>query len=343
MATFDIFNSDAFSMVEMLDAIERVPYTPQYLGSLNIFTPRPVRTVTVAVEDRDGVLSIIQTTPRGAPLPQRTDLPRKIRDFRIPRVAKGDRLNASEIQSIRAFGAETEVMQAQAEVARRLSGPWGLQNDMEITWENMRLGALQGVVLDADGSTIYDWFDEWDATQAAEIDFDLDAATPASGVVRKKCNQVVRQMMTSAKGAWTPATRVYSIVGDAFWDDLTAHVEVRQTYLNTAMAAELRGGNAYESFMYGGINWINYRGTDDGTTIAVGTDKAKFFPVGASGVFQVAYAPAETFEFVNTPGRPLYPMIIPDRERQMYIDIELYSYPLFICTHPLMLQRGKRT
>lgn len=330
-------------MVEMLDAIERVTYVPQYLGSLGLFTPRPVRTESVAIEDRAGVLSIIPTTPRGAPLPQRTTEKRKIRDFRTIRIAKGDRLNASEIQNIRAFGTETEMMQAQAEVARRLSGPAGLQRDLELTWENMRMGAIQGIVLDADGSTIYNWFDEWSVTAAAEIDFDLDAASPASGVVRKKCNQVVRAMMTAAKGSWAASTRVQALAGNAFWDDLTAHVEVRQTYLNTMMAAELRQGNAYESFMYGGINWTNYRGTDDGTTVAIGTDKTKFFPAGAPGVFDVVYSPAETFDFVNTPGRAAYPMIIPDTDRNMYVDLELYSYPLFICTHPLMLQSARRT
>lgn len=343
MAHFDIFNSDAFSMVEMIDALEKTDFQPQYLGSLNLFTPRPVRTLTVSIEDRSGVLAIINTTPRGTPLPQRTTEKRNIRDFRTSRIAKGDTLNADEIQSIRAFGTETEVMQAQAEVARRLNGPAGLRADMELTWEHMRLGAIQGIVLDADGDTIYNWFTEWGVAAATEIDFDLDAGSPASGVVRKKCNQVTRAMMVAAKGAWTPGTTIGSICGDAFYDDFSAHSEVRQTYLNTMMAAELREGNAYESFRYGGITWTNYRGTDDGTTVAINTDKAKFFPINAPGVFQVAYSPAETFPFVNTPGRPLYPMIIPDVQRQMYIDIELYSYPLFMCTRPLMLQSARRT
>jgi hypothetical protein len=343
MPTLDVFNSDAFSCRSLTAAIESVPYQPQMLGNLGIFDAMPVRTDLIEVESRDGVLTLIQTDQRGAPPVNRTTEKRKVRGFKTVRLAKQDKLFASELQGIRAFGSESELMQVQAEIMRRYAGPTGILRDLELTWENHRLGAVQGVVLDADGSTITNWFTEFGVTQDAEIDFDLDNAAPASGAVRKLCNTVVRQMQRAAKGAWTSSTRIMGICGDAFWDDLTAHSEVRQTYLNTQQAAALREGIAWETFNYGGITWTNYRGTDDGSTIAVGTDKAKFFPVGAPGVFQVAMSPGESFDVVNTPGRPVYGMIVPDRDRNMFASIEAYSYPLYICTRPLMLQRGKRT
>jgi hypothetical protein len=344
MPTLDIFNQDAFTAIELTAAVNKTPFQPSRLGQLNLFTPQPVRTKTVWVEEREGVLSLIQTSPRGAPLDQRATEQRKGRDFRTLRIAKGDRLMADEIQDIRAFGTDSELVQVMDEVSRRLNGPTGLRRDIELTQENMRLGAVQGIVTDADDTTLFNWFTEFSITQASEIDFDLDAASPASGVVRKKCNQVVRQMMRAAAGAWVAGqTIVYALCGDAFWDDLTAHTEVRATYLNTQQAAELRDGLAYESFRYGGITWENYRGTDDGSTVAISTNEAKFFPVNAPGVFITAFSPAETFDFVNTPGLPIYAMIIPDLQRNTFVDIEAYSYPLPICTRPAMLQRAKRT
>ena len=67
-----------------------------------------------------------------------------------------------------------------------------------------RLGAIQGIVLDADGSTLLvNWYSEWAISQAAEIDFALDTG---STDVRGKCAQVKRQMMIAAKGAWLPGT-----------------------------------------------------------------------------------------------------------------------------------------
>ncbi|MBK1719223.1 major capsid protein [Thiocystis violacea] len=345
MATMDIFNSNAFSAVELTGAIEQVPHKPQLLGSLNLFATRPVRVETVAVESREGTLSLIQTSPRGAPLEEGTGDARKIRDFRTVRIAKGDTIQASEIQNIRAFGRESELMQVMDEVMRRLAGPTGLMSQVELTHENMRLGAVQGILTDADGSTLRNWYTEFGVAQPTEIDFDLDNASPASGAVRTKCNQVIRQMMTAAAGAWIPgSTSVMALCGDNFWDNLTAHGEVRETYLNTQQAADLREINQpYETFRYGGITWMNYRGTDDGSTVAVNTDKAKFFPVNAPGVFEVAFSPLESLGFVNTPGKDMYSLIVRDKDRDMWIRPEVFSYPLFICTRPLMLQRAKRT
>ncbi len=332
----DIFNDDAFSMVQLTQAIELTDYLPQTLGGMNIFEPDPVRTLSVAIEKRENVLALIQTSERGAPPEELDRSLRDIRDFRTVRIAKRDTINADEIQSIRAFGSETEFQGVQSEVATRLSR---LRNDMELTHENMRLTAVQGILTDADGGTIKNWFTEWGITQATEIDFALGTAAT---LVRGKCQQVIRNMRRAAKGAWTPATQVHALCSDEFFDALIDHALVRDTFLSWAAATELRSNQAFETFPYGGIFFHNYRGTDDNSTVSIATDKAKFFPVNAPGVFKVAYSPAETFDFVNTPGLPVYAMTIPDRDRNAFVAVEEYSYPLHICTRPEMLQRAKR-
>ncbi len=342
MATLDIFKQDAFKLQSMLRALENFDYKPQRLGEMGIFTPNPVRTETVSIESRDGVLGLIQTSERGAPPEERKTEKRNIKDFRTTRIFRHDRVTASELANIRAFGTESEQMQVMKEIARRLKGPAGLEADIELTLENMRLGAILGVVKDADGSIIIDWFDAFGVAQAAEIDFDLDNASPASGAVRKKCGQVVRAMMKASKGAWASSTRVYGLCGDDFWDDITAHKETRETYLNTQEASDLRKGNVYEFFNYGGITWENYRGTDDGTTVAINTDSVKFFPVNAPGAFLEVFSPGEQFEHIGQLGKNLYPLIVRDRDRDMYADLEAYCYPLHVSTRPAMLQRGKR-
>jgi hypothetical protein len=342
MLTLDIFNNDAFGTVELTEALELVPYKPQYLGSLNIFEQRPVTTETIAIEQREGTLALVQTTPRGAPLPQRGKDPRTLHDFRTVRVAKGDRIMASEIQNVRDFGTTTALEQIQDQVMRRMTG---VRNDVELTWENMRLGAIQGIVLDADGSTIRNYFTEFGIAQPGVIDFDLDNANPASGAVRVKCNQVVRATMRAAKGMWLPQTQVFGLAADDFFDALVAHSEVRQTYLNQQEASQLRNdvGNAFDQVRYGQITFVNYRGTDDGTTLTVPAGTCKFFPVGAPGAFVQAMSPGESMTWANTQGRPFYPMIVPDRDRDQWADVEIYSYPLFIAARPGMLQRATLT
>jgi hypothetical protein len=346
MAHMDVFKQKPFQMVELSAAVQRAPHLPRFLGSLNLFTPKRVRTQTVSIERKGGTLALIQTSERGAPLAEGDREKRDIRDFRTLRIAKGHTLQASEIDGIRAFGQESELQNVIGEVADIMNGTTGLRASIELTHEFMRLGAVQGIVTDANGATLFNWFTEFGIQQPGELDFDLDNANPASGAVRKKCNEVIRAMMRASEGAWVPgSTYAMGLCGDAFWDDLTAHEEVRQTYLNQAAAAELRNnvGAAFGMLTYGGVTFVNYRGTDDNSTVAVGTDKCKFFPVNAPGAFDVGYSPAEFLPFVNTPGQDVYALIVEDRDRQAWVRPEVYSYPLHICTRPGMLQRAKRT
>lgn len=340
MSVLDIFNNDAFSLTSMLGTVDQMDYRPSALGAMGIFTPNPVRTETVAIESRNGTLSLIKTSERGAPLEQRDNEKRLIRDFRTTRIAKGDRITASELAFLRGHGEEQQVVMVQDEVARRLNGPTGIMPDIETTMENMRLGAVQGIVLDSDGSTIINWYDEFSVTAATEINFALPTA--AEGDIRKTCTQVIRQMKRAAKGAWAPGTRVHALCGDAFWDALVAHAEIRQLYLNRDQSKYVESGGAYESFTYGGITFENYQGTDDGTTVAIGTDKVKFFPVNAPGAFLEVFSPGEAFEHIGQLGQRVYPMIVRDLKRDQYVDIEGYSYPLHVCTRPAMLQSGRR-
>lgn len=346
MAGIDVFKQRAFGMVELSSAVQRAPYQPRFLGDLNLFTPKRVRTTTVAVERKGGTLSLIQTSERGAPLAEGEREKRDIRDFRTLRIAKGHTLQATELQNIRAFGSESELQSVIAEVGEIMNGYTGLRASIELTHERMRLGAVQGIVTDADDTELFNWFTEFGIAQPAEIDFDLDAAAPASGVVRKKCNEVLRAMQRASEGAWVDgSTYAMGLCGDAFWDDLTAHVEVRQTYLNQVGAAELRNGvaTAFGKLTYGNITFVNYRGTNDNSTVAIGTDKCKFFPVNAPGAFVCGYSPAEFMPFVNTPGQDVYALIIVDKDREAWVRPEVYSYPICMCTRPGMLQRAKRT
>lgn len=341
MASMDIFNSSAFSMTSLTGAVNKVGYKAQLLGSLNIFEPMPVRTRSVFVDRRDNRLTLIPSSPIGAPPKELITDPRNAVPLKTTRLAEGFTLYAEEVQGIRAFGTETEFAQVQTEYLRRMAS---VRDDMDLTHEYHRLGALQGLLLDADGTTvIYDYFTEFGVTEAAAIDFDLDNASPATGAVRMKCAEVIRGMARSAGGAFTPATTVHALAGDAFYDALVSHPEVEKTYLNWAAAADLRQDRSFQSFTYGGITWHNYRGTDDNSTVAIDTDEAKFFPVGARDVFKKAMAPAEFGPYVNTLGQDTYAMNIPDRDRQAWTRGELYSYPLYFVQRPDVLRKATRT
>lgn len=340
MPLLDIFDDDAFSTVSMIAPIEKIETVPNHLGAMGIFNEYGVRDEKVAIEDRAGTLRVIQTSKRGEELTGSGDREkRNIRDFRTTRIAEPLRVKASELAFLRQFGEEQMRIEAMAEIMRLMSGPNGMLADVETTWEHMRLGAVQGVVLDADNSQIYDYFTEFGIAQPDLLYFDL--ANKKDGELREYVQaNVVRAMRRKAKGI--PIRGVEAICGDAFWDALRKNAEVRETYLAQSEARDLRGNYDLEVFEFAGVKWQNYVGTDDNQTVAIGDDVVKFFPSGNVGVFDTVFAPGESFADIGQRGVPIYPKIIPDTKRDFYVDIELYSYPLFVVRRPDLLLRGTR-
>lgn len=335
----NVFASDAFSVVSLTRAIQAVPYVPNLLGQLNIFEPQPVATDSVAIEKLGNTLGLVQTSPRGAPPNRIAEEKRTVRNVSTVRLATSERVYASQVNGIRAFGQESAVETMQTYAMRRMAR---LRQNIEATMENLRLGAIKGVVLDADGSTIQDWFSFWGISAPSDINFALTTTTTD---VNGKCTEVIRTMQANSDGAFLPTTRVLGLCGNAFWDSLISHANVEKWYLNRPAADTRLAGTAYQAFEFGGVTFLNYRGTDDGTTIAgISTNECRFIPVGASDCFQMAFSPmAESEFFVNTLGLEVYSLPVPDRDRGFWTDLEVYSYPLPIVTRPRMLLKGTRS
>ena len=334
----DIFTQNGWGVIDFHEeVVERVEFRPQLLGQLGIFEPVYSRSRTIAIADRDRTLALIPTSEMGAPPEELIPAGAKIRPFNTTRLAKGSTIYASELAGVLALPFDMQTRDVATEVTGRTAE---IMNDLELTWEHMRFGALNGIVLDADGSTLMNWWTEWGVSPPSEIDFALDTATTD---VRKICRDVKRTMMQKAKGVWTPATRVMALVGDTFYDSLLNHPQIKETRLIDGQGARsLENVEGYSSIEIEGITFINYRGTDDGSTISIGTDKARFFPVGARGAFKAGFSPANEFKpYLNQLAREYYGLLLADPTgREAWDRVEIYSYPLFICTRPEMLLRG---
>ena len=89
---------------------------------------------------------------------------------------------------------------------------------IDATLEHLRIGAIKGQILDADGSAvIYDLFTEFGVTAYAEVDFDLDNASPAPGAVKKKCHDI-RRKIEDELGV-VPYDHIHAMCGPDFFDD----------------------------------------------------------------------------------------------------------------------------
>lgn len=336
MANMDVFNGDAFSMISLSGTVDKVPFVPGLLGQLGLFTPVPARNDTIWVDRREGGLELINTSASGAPPEELRIDKRSAVSLQSVRLAKGATIYAKEVSSWRAFGTESEVTTVMREYGHRRER---VRKDMEATHELHRLGALQGKLLDADGSVIYDYFQQFGVTPNAVETWALNTNTTDP---RQLGNEIKRKVLRSAKGLFGQNVRIGALCGHRFFDSLVGNAKVRETYLNWQQAAGLRENTAFEDYSYGGIDYYDYRGTDDTSEISVAEDEAIFFIKGVEGIYRHAMSPADEFEpFVGAPGQNIYEMALRDLERSSWVRAEMYSYPLYLCQRPETIHRAK--
>lgn len=178
------FSNPAFSMTALTAAINILPNRYGRLEELNLMPSKPVRQRQIVVEEMNGVLNLLPTLPPGSPGTVGVRGKRKLRSFVVPHIPHDDVVLPEEVQGIRAFGSETETETVAGVIARHLET---MRNKHAITLEHLRMGALKGVILDADGSVLYDLFDAFDITQQA-VAFELGTAGTN---VKAKCTTVL--------------------------------------------------------------------------------------------------------------------------------------------------------
>ncbi len=324
------FDNPAFSMASLTAAINIIPNRYGRLEALNLFPTKPVRTRQVLVEEYRGVLNLLPTMPPGAPGTVGTRGKRKVRSFVIPHIPHDDVVLPEEVQGLRGFGSETELESLSDVMARHLET---MRNKHAITLEHLRMGALKGVILDADGSVLYNLFNEFEITPKV-ITFSLGTATTN---VKKQCLDVLRHVEDSLLGEFM--TGIRCLCSPEFFDALTNHDKVKEAFAYWQQGAvqinDMRAG-----FTYGGLTFEEYRGQAvdiNGTSrrfIAAG--EAHAFPLGTVDTFATYVSPADFNETANTLGQPLYAKQAP-RLFDRGIDLHTQSNPLPMCHRPGVL------
>jgi hypothetical protein len=348
MPSLNVFDSDAFGVVSMTDAINKVPFTPGLIGSLGIFEEFGITTTSVLIEEQEGSLSLIPVTPRGAPAVKNKHNKRTARALIAPHLALEDEVQADEVQNVRAFGSETATQSVMGVVNGRLAEMAG---KMDATLEHMRIGALKGQVLDADGSTVLlDLFTAFGVSQIAEKDFNLDGTADECKLM---CHEVWRNIRDEL-GALSMGG-IWGLCSSQFFDALVTKDEVKAAYdrwqarvgqfinVQGGQAGDfLRAGLVEQTVFFGGILFQEYRGEVNGVKF-VADNKAHFFPVGVPGLYRTAYAPADFEETVNTVGLPRYSKTARDMEFNRFVRVHTQSNPLNYVTRPRVLIQGKVT
>lgn len=320
MAMVNPFTPNAFSLQTLTAAINNLKYQPTMLSRLSLFEEAGIATLDAAIEERDGVLNLVDVAARGAPGKPLGGEARRIRSFRVPHLPQRASILADEVQGVRAFGSESSAETLMTRVNERLAN---LRRNLDYTIEAHRLAAVMGTFYDANGTAV-SLFTEFGVSQETQS---MALSETATSKAREKAELVKEKIETALDGV--PYTGIRVICSPGFWKKLLEDKDNKESVLNWTAAASLRG-DTRDAISLNGLTYERYRGT---SAVAVTTDCAYAIPEGVPGLFLTRFAPANYNETVNSIGLPYYAKGIPMDFDKGY-EIEAQSNPINLCTRP---------
>lgn len=313
---------DLFTVANLTAAVNKLPAIPGKVGAMGLFDEKGVTSTSVIIDEREGRLVLVPNTSRNDdPAPVKGNK-RKRRTFETLHLPISRPLLPSQLQGIAAFGQESATAPMATVINDHLQD---LKNSIETTREFQRVGALRGKLLDADGSVLFDLFDEFSVEQKS-----VTVALSSAGTnVRKACLDAKRHAESKLGGVMVTGFR--SFCGPDWFDAFTDHAKVKEAFAHYQEAQDRLGGDLRSGFTFGGIEFIEYDVTVSGQRF-IPADVAQVFPV-ARGVFRLFNAPANYNETVNTLGQPFYSKAEPRKMGKGW-DLEAQANPLALCLFP---------
>lgn len=318
-----------FDCTEMTDAVNKLPAMP--LRFSRLFEVKGVKTTTVSLDIRKGRIVLIGDSERNT-APESLagrGAKREWKHLSCAHLAMSDALAPEDLQDVRGFGSTEPVSVAEVYNDKMQQ----LKDNLAATMEFHRLGAVKGVVLDADDNqtVLHDIFKTFGVTKKTlDISFPKTTADDANPILTSILK--AKRHVEAAMGG-TPFSHIECIIGSDAYDMLTSHKLVREYFERWLSNQQSFGDNDYRKrgFTYGGLTFVERSDVVGGQTM-VEARKGHVYPVGP-GIFKQYHAPADWMETVNTIGLEYYARM-DEKPKGRGFDLEVQSNPLTLCTFP---------
>ncbi|MEG2265779.1 MAG: major capsid protein [Acinetobacter sp.] len=314
-----------FTTEELSAAITQLPTRIGNPNDINLFRNIPGTTNSFSVEFYTDSNALVPTTEWGGVPPKNSSGKRIAKSWVVPHMPLEDTILASDVIGVRAFGS-TAAETVQGKVLDKLQQ---MKNKIDTTLAYRRTKAKQGIILDANGKTIVDYFVDFGVT-AQTVDFELGVVTTN---VLAKCQDVI-DLVEDGLGQELYGS-IEAEVDRQFYDALTAHKNVREVFLNWSGAEQRLGRSNTSGFEFGGIKFIVNR-QKVGEVPLIGVKEGHAYPTGTQDVFLNALAPADFNETVNTSALPYYAKQEPKKFNRGF-DLHVQSNQLPVVAKPKAL------
>lgn|SRR5574337_765102 len=310
-----------FTAQELTVAINQIDVVPTVLQA--VFEEAGVTTTDIAIERRADALSLVPAVPRGAPGKPYSMAKRDALTFTTVHLPQRATILADSLQNVRSFGDQSGALYT---VQQRRDEQLGIMRaDLDNTLEHLRVGALMGQVLNANGSVLYDLLAEFGVSQQTHA---MALATTTIKVRTKFIE--ARRKAEAALGNLRPKSWL-CLAGAQFFDAVSDHPSTELFLANQPAAAEMRSDNR-GGFEIGGVMVTEYSYGTAGVPW-IDTDEAYLVPVGAPGLLIGRFAPADYTDIINTVGLPYYSSAEP-LPHNKGVSLEAQSNPVFLNTRP---------
>jgi hypothetical protein len=318
-----IFSENAFSVSELTLAINEAPALASRIKTLGLFESEGILTTSFTIEKDVDTLALIPNQSRANTPVGTGGSARSVRSFATTHLPTQDTITADEIQNLRAFGQASELETMVAFVQKRLAK---MRRRIDATIEYQRVGAIKGLILDSDGTTVIsNLFTEFGITQQTST-LSLNSATSdLRGEIFTATDKSLNALGSE------PYSGFHCLCGSEFFRKLIAHPDATKAYELFEAGSKLRD-DVRNGFAFGGVMFEEYRGGVGGVPF-IATNEAYLMPTGVDGMFITRNAPANWMETANTIGLEVY------AKQWLQLDgrgvtVEAQANPLSICSRP---------
>jgi hypothetical protein len=325
MAT-TLLNND-FSFNTLVEGINSAPVNAGPVMRSDLFGLNPISSTDVSLELVNDELTLIPTSLRGSigdlhPITNRSMLNLKTSHIRTSRTMLADSWISRA--GFNQGGTPANVLLERDRVLAEMSAR------IRVTQEYMATRALNGQILDADGSVIVDLFAEFGQVQSiVECDLDVSTTNLANRIV------AARRLAEAALGV-AFASEWVIFASAQFIDAARAHASYEAATAGWSAATSLLADNRDGAVVVAGARLIECPNLANKTFIDAGA--AFLCPMGVAGLATMHFGPGNYVESVGELGLPIMAKA-DELALGKGIIIEAQSNPLPIISRPRAIVR----
>lgn len=326
---------NAFQMEDFTEELMLIPNQWGLVNELGIFREESIAQHSITIEKTDATLGLILDQPRGARNNVNKDDTRQLLSFAVPHFPLDDYISPQDVQGKRAYGsadaAETEAAVMQRKLER-------IRMNHAVTMEAARCFALtNGAIYAPNGTVVGNYYTSFGITRK-EVDFVLGTGTTD---VLAKGEEIIAHIQDNILSGET-VSGVTALCSPEFFGKLIAQAGVKEAYKYYSSTQEVLrqrlAGGLHRRFVHGGIEYIEYRGSYNGTRLIPAGD-AYFMPMGTADTFVTYFSPANKFGLVNTLGEQAYAFQYRDQKDEK-IEIQSEHNAIHLLRRPAVVARG---